>query len=205
MLLVISLGCFAAAKYFYAKRFEDFIVLPVNNKYFALQGKNDEINHPFNVILFFAQVLCLSLFIFLFFEYYQHDYAESHKFLFLQICTAYVVFVLIKFSVEKIIGNVFSIDALINQYLYQKLTYRNFLAIIIFVGNLLFYYVLPISKFGLMLFLFLLIAGNTFALINSFKKIGNLIGRNFVYFILYLCALEITPYILLYYVVVRGY
>ncbi len=202
VLLLISLVCFAAAKYFYAKRFEDFIVLPVNNKYFALQGKDEEINHPFNIILFVAQVICLSLFINLLIIFYNPHFVGTHKFLFVQICTAYVVFVLIKFSIEKIIGNVFSIDGIVNLYLYQKLTYRNYLAILIFVGNLLFYYVLPTSKAGIIIFLGLLIVGNAFAMLNSFKKMGNLFGRNFVYFILYLCALEITPYILLYYVVI---
>jgi hypothetical protein len=149
-------------------------------------------------MLFAAQILCVSIFVFLLFKVFNPSEIEGNEWLFLQICTAYSVFVLIKFSLEKIVANIFSMDALINNYLYQKLSYRNFLGILFFAGNLFFLYVYPPTATGLIIFGGCLLALNAIALLYSYKKNGKLILGNFFYFILYLCALEISPYIILY-------
>lgn len=197
-LLVACFILYALAKYFYPKRFHEFSMLPITNQYFFVHGKNDELNHPFNIMLFAAQILCVSIFVFLLFKVFNPSEIESNEWLFLQICTAYSVFVLIKFSLEKIVANIFSMDALINNYLYQKLSYRNFLGILFFAGNLFFLYVYPPTATGLLIFGGCLLALNAIALLYSYKKNGKLILGNFFYFILYLCALEISPYIILY-------
>jgi len=197
-LLVACFILYALAKYFYPKRFHEFSMLPITNQYFFVHGKNDELNHPFNIMLFAAQILCVSIFVFLLFKVFNPSEIESNEWLFLQICTAYSVFVLIKFSLEKIVANIFSMDALINNYLYQKLSYRNFLGILFFAGNLFFLYVYSPTATGLLIFGGCLLALNAIALLYSYKKNGKLILGNFFYFILYLCALEISPYIILY-------
>ena len=197
-LLAACFILYALAKYFYPKRFHEFSMLPITNQYFFVHGKNDELNHPFNIMLFAAQILCVSIFVFLLFKVFNPSEIEGNEWLFLQICTAYSVFVLIKFSLEKIVANIFSMDALINNYLYQKLSYRNFLGILFFAGNLFFLYVYPPTATGLIIFGGCLLALNVIALLYSYKKNGKLILGNFFYFILYLCALEISPYIILY-------
>ena len=186
------------AKYFYPKRFHAFSLLPVTNQYFFADGKNDELNHPFNMLLFAAQIICASIFVYLLFSVFNPNEVESNEWLFLQICTAYSVFVLMKFSLEKIIANIFSLDEVINNYLYQKLSYRNFLGILFFVGNLFFLFILPPTVTSILVFSGLLLILNAISLLYSYKKNANLILGNFFYFILYLCALEISPYIILY-------
>ncbi len=197
-LLAACFILFALSKYFYPKRFHEFSLLPITNQYFFVHGKNDELNHPFNIMLFVVQILCVSIFVFLLFKVLNPLEVQKNEWLFLQICTAYTVFVLIKFSLEKIVANIFSMDQLINNYLYQKLSYRNFLGILFFVGNLIFLYVYPPTAFALLLFGSSALALNAIALLYSYKKNGKLILSNFFYFILYLCALEISPYIILY-------
>lgn len=195
------LGCFvllALAKYFYPKRFHEFSLLPLTNQYFFVHGKNDELNHPFNMMLFTVQIVCVSIFIYLVFKVFDPSEVRSNNWLFLQICTAYSVFVLIKYSLEKMVGNIFSIDEVINNYLYQKLSYRNFLGILFFAGNLFFLYIHPPTALALLFFGAAILALNAIALLYSYKKNGKLIIGNFFYFILYLCALEIAPYIILY-------
>ncbi|MCW9038802.1 DUF4271 domain-containing protein [Altibacter sp.] len=198
VLMVICLVLYALAKYLYPKRFEEFIMLPITNKYFMVQGRNDEINHPFNLLLLVTQVVSVSLFIFLLIRINSPKVLQENPWLFLQICTGYVVFVGIKFAIEKIIGNIFSIDALVNSYLYQKLSYRNLIAILFFMANLVFYFVYLPSSTVLLIFVLVVLALNSIALFYSYKTNGNTIMRNFFYFILYLCALEISPYIILY-------
>ena len=173
-------------------------MLPLSNKYFLVLGKSEEIQHPFNLLLFVAQVVTVSLFIFLFIITYSPENNVSHPRLFLQICTGYTIFIGIKFAVEKIIGLVFNIDLLINSYLYKKLSYRNLLTFLFFIGNILFFYVTKPTLGALFIFGLVVLFLNSIALFYSYKTNAPTILNNFFYFILYLCALEISPYIILY-------
>lgn len=197
-LLVSCFVLFALSKYFYPKRFHEFSLLPITNQYFFVHGKNDELNHPFNMMLFVAQIISVSIFVFLLFSVFNPSEVQKNEWLFLQICTAYSVFVLVKFSLEKIVANIFSLDVLMNNYLYQKLSYRNFLGILFFIGNVFFLYVFPPTVIAIAIFGGFVLAMNAIALLYSYKKNGKLILGNFFYFIVYLCALEISPYIILY-------
>lgn len=197
----LLVGCFlllAVAKYFYPKRFDEFVLMPLSNKYLSVYGKDDAIYHPFSMILFVVQVVCVSIFIYLLFEAFNPTEAQKNPWLFVQIATGYATFVLIKLSIEKIVANIFSMDVIIDQYLHQKLSHRNFLALLIFLGNLFFLYFYPGTSFSLLIFALTILLFNTIALISSYKKNGNLVVSNFFHFIVYLCALEISPYIILY-------
>ena len=59
-------------------------------------------------------------------------------------------------------------------------------------------YITPINKEIILLYCITTIVINAIALFYSYKTNGKLIITNFFYFILYLCALEISPYIILY-------
>ena len=198
---LLLLGCliiFALVKHFYSRRFDEFAMLPITNKYFLVQGRNTEIQHPFNILLFVAQVISISLLIYLLLKTGETEAVADSKWLYVQICTIYTGFILAKYYIEKIIGVVFSIETVINNYLYQKLTYRNLIAILVFIANLVFFYVARPSQTSLLLFIAAIIVINGFSLFYSYKIHGNIILRNFFYFILYLCALEISPYLILY-------
>jgi hypothetical protein len=148
--------------------------------------------------LFAAQIILVCLFIFLSIKGLQPELVAENPWLFIQICTGYAVFIFIKFCIEKIIGSIFSIDSLINSYLYQKLTYRNLLSILFFAACLFLSYVAEPSETLLLIIVGIVILGNCIALFYSYKTNRQLILSNFFYFILYLCALEISPYIILY-------
>ena len=196
--LVFCLLIVTIAKYVYPREFQQFITLPISNKYFLVQGKTQQIFHLFNILLFIVQVFSVSLFIFLFFKVLQPETVQANKYLFIQICTAYSVFVCAKFSVEKIIGTAFSLDPVINSYLFQKLSYRNLISLFLFIINLFLYYIIQPTGTLLLLFTAAIILFNGIALFYSYKTNRNLIMSNFFYFILYLCALEISPYFILY-------
>ena len=107
-------------------------------------------------------------------------------------------FILIKVLIERLIGSILEIDKLIDQYLFQKISYKNYLGILLLPINALLLFSfkpsLPIIYFIIILLLIVNIVG----LITSFKTHQSLIKRNYFYFILYLCTLEISPYIILY-------
>ena len=198
IVLVACLLLITTAKYFYPKQFQQFITLPISDKYFMVQGKSEKIIHPFNILLFAMQILTVSVFIFLFFKILNPNILIENKYLFIQICTAYSVFIFIKYCIEKIIGTAFSLDTVINTYLFQKLSYRNLISLFIFILNLLFYFIIEPSITILLVMVAVIVLLNGISLLYSYKTNRNLIFSNFFYFILYLCALEISPYFILY-------
>ncbi|MBT8261364.1 MAG: DUF4271 domain-containing protein [Bacteroidia bacterium] len=197
----LLLGCvvlYSVSKYLYPQRFQEFILLPITNKYFLVQGKNNEIQHPFNILLFISQVISVSLLIYLIIKVSSPETVSSNPWIYIQISTAYAAFVLVKYYLEKIVSVIFSLEPLLNQYLYEKITYRNLLSIVVFLGNLVFFFIYEPTLTVLLTFLGIMVIMNVVSIIYSYKTNGKLILRNFFYFILYLCALEISPYFILY-------
>ncbi|MFT5231785.1 MAG: hypothetical protein ACI836_000583 [Saprospiraceae bacterium] len=198
---LVFLGCIllmTSAKFLFPKRFDEFIYLPLNNKYFLLQGKSDTLTHVFNLLLFVVQLLSVSFFIYLLLTEVGYGTDEKLWLLYIQICAIYFVFIGVKIFIEKIIGNVFNMEGLINQYLYQKLTYRNYIAIFLLFCNILLMYTLGANQTILLFILSLAVAFNGIGLILSYKNFRNVLAPQILYFILYLCALEIAPYVILY-------
>ena len=190
-------GCIvviAILKVIYPKRFEDFIRLPVSNNYFLAKGKSEELRHPFSILLFLIQLISISLFAYLFFL----EKGRATVLLFFQILSAVFIFIIVKTSIEKMIGAIFSIKNVIDQYIYEKLTYRNFISLLLIIANLIFYFSVKPDLNTLLIFTGILILINILILFYSYKNYRSLIFSNFFYFLLYICALEISPYLILY-------
>ena len=194
---LIMVGCIvviAILKVIYPKRFEDFIRLPVSNNYFLAKGKSEELRHPFSILLFLIQLISISLFAYLFFL----EKGKATVLLFFQILSAVFIFIIVKTSIEKMIGTIFSIKNVIDQYIYEKLTYRNFISLLLIIANLIFYFSVKPDLNTLLIFTGILFLINILFLFYSYKNYRSLIFSNFFYFLLYLCALEISPYLILY-------
>ena len=194
---LIMVGCIliiAILKVIYPKRFNDFIRLPVSNNYFLAKGKSEELRHPFSILLFVIQLISISLFVNLFFL----EKGKANVLLFLQILFVVFVFIIVKTSIEKIIGTIFSIEKLIDHYIYEKLSYRNFLSLLLIITNLIFYFSIKPALNILLILTGILFLVNMLILSYSYKNYRSLIFSNLFYFLLYICALEISPYLLLY-------
>jgi len=198
---VVLVGIFAilaTTRYLYPKIFHEFLSLPLTNKFFKLRGKNYEIKHLFNVLLFAVQVLSISLFIYLYLSITNPTLVRENQWLIIQIGTGYTVFVLVKFLSEKIIAYIFDIESTINSYLYEKLSYTSLISLLVLIGNVVFVFTINPTKNTLISFATVIAWLYLISLISSFKRNWTIILRHFFYFILYLCTLEIVPYIILY-------
>jgi hypothetical protein len=198
LLLVFVLALLATVKYAFTQRFAHFIVLFATDKYLLLKGKNANLFHPFNILLFIINVVTVGLFIFVFYQAVADPAPDRPKVLYLRIATAYAAFVLLKFSFEKIFANIVSVDKKMNYYLFYKLSYRNFMALILLPVCLAFIYVWEPILTALYIVVGLILLINTITLLSFFQKNQQYILRYWFYFILYLCALEIGPYFILY-------
>lgn len=203
ILLVLVLVILVVARYIFTQRFAHFSMLFATDKYLLLKGKDPNLFHPFNVLLFIVNAISAALFIYVFYFTFFEEYPDRPKVLFLRIITAYTSFVLLKFSLEKILADVISVNDKMNFYLFHKLSYRNFMALILLPVTILFIYVWEPGRLLLYILLGFILLINVITLLSAFIKNQQYILDNWFYFILYLCALEIGPYYILYKLVTK--
>ncbi|AXT52316.1 DUF4271 domain-containing protein [Aquimarina sp. BL5] len=198
---IVILMCFvllATAKLMNSARFSEFVMLFNTNKYIVLNQKGNKLSTFFNGILILVQVLSVSLFIYLCLDVLQWESGTVDMILYLKISALYLFVLISKILIEKIVSTIFSIEVLIEDYLFYKVSYRNFLGVILLPLNLLFIYTAKPSKIVLIALLVCLLILNLMILFSVYKKNENIILNHSFYFILYLCALEIAPYFMLY-------
>lgn len=197
-LLLLVFILLVVAKYAFPQRFSHFMMLFATDKYLLLKGKDPNVYHPFNLLFFTINVIAVALFVHVFYNVFSAESPDRPKVLFLRIATAYTAFVLLKFSIEKIIANVLSVDQKMNYYLFYKLSYRNFMALVLLPVCMVFIYIWEPTALALYITLGLILLMNFITIASIYRKNQNYILGNWFYFILYLCALEIGPYFILY-------
>ncbi len=198
LLILGSLILISAAKLVQTNRFNDFVELVFTNKYFLLYDKGSKVFSVFNLLMLANQIIVVSLFLFLLLGQFNPEITLDNHLIFIRIIGFFTLFIALKFYFEKIIANLFSIDKYIDRYLYQKLSYRNLISLILLVINLIFLYALKPNTLLFGIVILVILISNILALIYSYKTHEKLIRSNIFYFILYLCALEISPYYILY-------
>ncbi len=198
ILLLLVMVVLVAAKYTFPQRFNHFVLLFATDKYLLLKGKDPKIFHPFNLLFFTVNVITVALFIFIFYNGITNEVPDRPKVLYLRIATAYAAFVLFKFSIEKILANIVAIDKRINYYQFYKLSYRNFMALVLLPLCMAFIYIWEPTLMALYICIGILLFMNFITLASLYRKNQQFILSRWFYFILYLCALEIGPYFILY-------
>ncbi len=198
ILIVVSLSLLAIARAINTHRFSDFISLISNNKYIIYYQKPNKLSSIFNITLLLAQIASVSLFLYLCFDVFEWQVMPSQITLYFKICIIYAVIIICKLLIEKIIATVFSIDSVVDEYLFYKISYRNYMGVLLLPINIVFIYTVQPSKIVFMILLIILAILNVIVLTSYYKKNESIILNHMFYFILYLCALEIAPYFILY-------
>ena len=196
ILLLIGLVVIAVARLVDPKRFRDFTYLAVNSKYVNLYIKEQKLFDWFDGLLLGNLILSLTVFCAIVYRQVHHVTTVSTVFL-LEIGGGILSFVVIKVLLERFLARIFSIEDLIDQYVFQKLSYKSFLGVILLPINALLLFTLSPTKLVVFSCIGVLVLWNVIGLITSFKRHQNTIKNGWFYFILYLCALEIAPYLFL--------
>ncbi len=204
LVILLVLLLLVIAKQFYPYRFEDFIALFSSGKYLVIKSREHKAFFGFNVLMLIVHLLVVSIFIFVLYRAFIDPEIQETGVLFLRIFTAYSFLVLLKVTVEKIIGNIFDLDEAIENYLFQKHSYRNFISLGLFIVSIFLVYSSNLSRWVFYLTGAFLAAAWIFGYVRIISKNQGFITLNLFYFILYLCALEIAPYIILYKLIIRS-
>ncbi|NQY06957.1 MAG: DUF4271 domain-containing protein [Flavobacteriaceae bacterium] len=192
----LLLGCLTlivVAKLFFENRFQDFFELLKNGKYLVIYGKESHNFDLFNSIFFLVQLITLSLFYTLFLS-------DSPNFLNTWVFAIISIFgfVIIKYFFEKIMVNILQIDKIYDHFIFQKITFRNLIGVLLFFLVIIFYWMIDPGTTVIMISVGLIVLIYIITALLTYKNHLSIILNNLFYFILYLCAFEISPYILLY-------
>ena len=104
------------------------------------------------------------------------------------------IFFTSKILFDLIIGKLFSIISIMKSYVWQKLVYCNSLGIVLLLFNFFAAYAIFDKQYLASIFIYLSILYLIFAYFSIFFSMKKVIIKNWFYFILYLCTLEIIPY-----------
>ncbi|OBX24752.1 uncharacterized protein DUF4271 [Gelidibacter algens] len=200
--MVLGLVFIAIAKVSFTNRFIDFLGVFGNSKYLKLYTKDQKFIDVFDALLFLNLVISISIFGYL--SYLTLESTQTFELdVFLKFMLGVTSLALVKILAERLIGSVFEIDRLIDAYLFQKISYKNFSGFVLLPINALLLYTINPSKVIIFAVISLLIIINVIGFITSFKNHQKTVIDNIFYFILYLCALEIGPYLILYKIIVE--
>ena len=204
VLTLTLLGCLiivALSKMLYPKRFNQFATLLFNNRYINQYNKDQQIVDTFEGLLFANLIVNLGIIVYLFLQNNQISTAPLNLFIY---TAAIGLFIIVKVVLEKLISNILAIGPIIDKYNFQRISFQNFAGLLLLpINALLIYTVTPNNTMLItaLAILFLIIIYGVFLFIknnlNTFKK-------SLFYFILYLCTLEIAPYIVLYKIITNN-
>lgn len=200
LLIILSILLIAIAKSLFASRFTDFLALVGNSKYLKIHSRDQRFLDLFDGLLFLNLTFSVALFVLLVFRH-QSIGPEIDLDFFFKLAIGIGAAFLIKILVERLVGSMFEIDSFIDAYLFQKISYRNFIGILLVPINVFFLYSINPSKTLVGIVIIFLLMVNIIGIVTTIKNHQKLLINNFFYFILYLCALEISPYIILYKVI----
>lgn len=190
------------AKVVNPQRFASFIALPYSDTYFSNYDRKQKTRNLFTILLFTVQFIVIPLCIYALYNDYTNTTTTNLYTLFL-IVLGYLGFVLGKQLLVRIIGYTLQIQHISTTYFYHRLSYTNYISILLFVIFVIVYYIdfIPINvTLGLIYFVGLVFLISIVVILMKFKGI---IITHLFYFILYFCALEIAPYYILYKVFVK--
>lgn len=184
-------------------RFQKFIELPFQSTFLKLYNRDIDQRHLFTFISTFLNILSTSLFLFICAQFYFPERQIDGLGWYIRIATLYSIFLLGKLWIEQIVGILIKRPNEVSRYGYEKLIYRNLLSIFILIWNILLITAIDKTTVIMSVAWVSVVLLNTISLISSHKRNRSQIFNHIFYYILYLCALEIGPYVLIIYTLIR--
>ncbi len=197
MILFSSIVFLVISKSLFYQRFMNFIILPFNNKYIFMYNKKDKLLNGFQIFFTFFQLLNSALFVYLAQHILWSPETGDYPFIYPVILGMIIGFIAVKVFLQLSNGFVFNNTRTISELIFKKLSYFNYSALVMFLANVLLTYLFKDSKAVVIAGFLLVILINVMGWFAVLKNHQKFITSHFFYFILYLCALEIAPFVII--------
>jgi hypothetical protein len=199
LFFLIDLILIAILQFNFTERFNKLFTLVYSEKYYTDYLKTRPLNFNwFHVIFFFIIVFNISIYVYFAFETLAPASSDHQLFFFFQILFLTISYFLIRYIIGFILGVIFDLEGSQNYFTFLKMSNLALLSIIILPLLILTNY--SAGVYHKFLITFCLLASLAAALFRYFVLIKNekLSFDSLFYLFLYLCALELAPFIVVY-------
>ncbi len=199
---LLSLVIILMAKKNDAQRFSAFLKLFGNNNYLRIYLKEHSFFDRFDSLLFIN--FCINIVVFGWISYqFVFEPVVMNLLLFSQLFSFVAVVVLLKIGLELFLGYVLDLRTLFNILTFQQISSYNFIGLILLPLNAFIVFGVNFVPLAIILTVVLILLIVVAGMTKTVQSNLNILLNNFFYFILYLCTLEIGPYLILYKVLNR--
>ncbi|KKN26926.1 hypothetical protein LCGC14_0869710 [marine sediment metagenome] len=162
-----------------------------------MYNKKEKLINWFHVFFTLFQIINFSLFVFLAGNIFFETAEITGFFMYPLILASILGFIFLKVILQLGNGFIFGSNKTVSELIFKKLSYLNYTGIIMFIANLILAYVANDSIIVVFVAIFLILLINVIGWVTLLRNHQNFITSYFFYFILYLCALEISPIIII--------
>ena len=199
---LVSLVVILMAKKIDAQRFSEFLKLFGNNNYLRIYLKEHSFFDRFDSLLFIN--FCINFVVFGGIGYqFVFEPVTMNLLKFSQLFSFVAVVVLLKIGLELFLGYVLDLRTLFNILTFQQISSYNFIGLILLPLNAFIVFGVNFAPLAIILTMVLILLIVVAGMTKTVQSNLNILLNNFFYFILYLCTLEIGPYLILYKVLNR--
>jgi hypothetical protein len=117
---------------------------------------------------------------------------------FVTISIAFTIFLALKLILKLLTGYLFDLHKTISILIFQQVSTINFIGIMLLPINLLLVFGLNFDIRWIIISIVLIAATILIGVLKTIQTNLNFVLSNFLYFILYICTLEIGPYVIIY-------
>lgn len=199
IVFIIIFSLLAIVKWLYKERLFNLVVIYFSKDYFLKYGKESQlIFNWFNIALFLIQLIVISFLILAYCVFYKPDIVEENSLqLFLKTTFLVSLYFSGRYIVGKILAIIFEINKPHEHITFAKISYlySSVLLILPFILSIFYIKMYNLLVFHVTIAIFTILLIVRYVVI--FKNNKNFIFSRLFYFILYLCALEIAPILLI--------
>ena len=194
---LVSLLIILIVKSINRRRFSDLIRLFTNSNYLRIYLKEHRFLDVFDFILFFNFIInCTAYAYVLYGSFINLIEINTNKFVTISI--AIIIFLALKLILKLLTGYLFDLHKTISILIFQQISTINFIGIMLLPINLLLVFGLNFDIKWIILSIILIATTILNGMLKTIQTNLNFVLSNFLYFILYICTLEIGPYVIIY-------
>lgn len=194
---LLSLLIILIVKKINRRRFSDLIRLFANSNYLRIYLKEHRFLDIFDFILFLNFIInCTTYTYILYASFINLIEINTNKFAAISI--AFTIFLVLKLILKLLTGYLFDLHKTISILIFQQVSTINFIGIMLLPINLLLVFGLNFDIRWIIISVVLIATTILIGMLKTIQTNLNFVLSNFLYFILYICTLEIGPYVIIY-------
>ena len=194
---LLSLLIILIVKKINRRRFSDLIRLFANSNYLRIYLKEHRFLDIFDFILFLNFIINFTTYTYILYGSFI-NLIEINTNKFSAISIAFTIFLALKLILKLLTGYLFDLHKTVSILIFQQVSTLNFIGIMLLPINLLLVFGLNFDVIWMIISIGLIATTILIGMLKTIQTNLNFVLSNFLYFILYICTLEIGPYVIIY-------